>query len=466
LFLTDLRGLDVLLGKLAATSLHGFYGLLAFFPVLALPLFIGGVTGAELGRLWLLMLVTLLFSLATGILVSTLSQETHQTVLRSLLAVLFFAGICPMIWWFLYLSLPAPPFGDALLWPSPGFAFIKGLDDYYKTANGPQAFWGSAGTVFLLGLVFLVMAGFVLPRAWKQEKGVAMSSPGPTRWRFSTLGWGRERLLRRREWLAANPFGWLAGRDPSPNWMAWIIAGMMLPAGVSFTAASIWGVDQHQNLRGWILFSLVMAYSAHQLFKILVTLETTRRFSEDRRSGALELLLVTPLTEREILDGQRLALRRHFKYPQRALLIANLILFLFVRLFPDPLSMGGHDGAIFTLQFLAGALVLYLDTWAICWTGMCMALRSNTHYRAAAATLGRILAPPWLGLLLMFFFATAVGKSGDLIFGLFGLWFVLGMALDLAIGFSAQKKLAMGFRPLACQDSQQSTPIIGREMGA
>jgi ABC-type transport system involved in cytochrome c biogenesis permease component len=37
LFLTELRGYDVVLGKLAATSLNSLYGLLAIVPVLALP---------------------------------------------------------------------------------------------------------------------------------------------------------------------------------------------------------------------------------------------------------------------------------------------------------------------------------------------------------------------------------------------------------------------------------------------
>src|SRR5690242_5518450 len=36
LFLTDLKGYDVVLGKLLATSLNNFYGLLAIFPPLAI----------------------------------------------------------------------------------------------------------------------------------------------------------------------------------------------------------------------------------------------------------------------------------------------------------------------------------------------------------------------------------------------------------------------------------------------
>src|SRR6478672_9571804 len=38
LFLTDLKGYDIVFGKLAATSLSGFFGLLAIVPVLGLPM--------------------------------------------------------------------------------------------------------------------------------------------------------------------------------------------------------------------------------------------------------------------------------------------------------------------------------------------------------------------------------------------------------------------------------------------
>src|SRR6266581_1518256 len=47
LFLTDLKGYDVVFGKLAATSFRALYGLLALLPVLAVPLLLGGVTNSE-----------------------------------------------------------------------------------------------------------------------------------------------------------------------------------------------------------------------------------------------------------------------------------------------------------------------------------------------------------------------------------------------------------------------------------
>src|SRR5690348_16316413 len=47
LFLTDLRGYDVVAGKLLGTSLRAAYALLAIFPILAITLLMGGVAGAQ-----------------------------------------------------------------------------------------------------------------------------------------------------------------------------------------------------------------------------------------------------------------------------------------------------------------------------------------------------------------------------------------------------------------------------------
>src|SRR5437762_4252152 len=67
LFLTDLKGYDVVLGKLTATSVSAFYGLLAMLPVLAVPLLLGGVTNAEFWRVALVLVNSFLLSLAVGL---------------------------------------------------------------------------------------------------------------------------------------------------------------------------------------------------------------------------------------------------------------------------------------------------------------------------------------------------------------------------------------------------------------
>src|SRR5204862_2825819 len=50
LFLTDLKAYDVVLGKMAATSVSAFNGLLAMLQELAVPLLLGGDTNGEFWR--------------------------------------------------------------------------------------------------------------------------------------------------------------------------------------------------------------------------------------------------------------------------------------------------------------------------------------------------------------------------------------------------------------------------------
>src|SRR5207249_1421786 len=98
LFLTDLKSHDIVFGKLAATSVHSLYGLLAIFPVMALPLLLGGVTGAEFGRVLLVLLTTLFLSLALGMFLSTISREAPSAIGATFLFLLLLAGMFRELW--------------------------------------------------------------------------------------------------------------------------------------------------------------------------------------------------------------------------------------------------------------------------------------------------------------------------------------------------------------------------------
>src|SRR5882762_979163 len=90
LFLTDLRGYDVVAGKLLATSLRGFFPLLAFFPVVATTLLMGGVTGIEFWKTSIALLNALFFSLAAGLFVSAISRDSQRALAATLFLMLFF----------------------------------------------------------------------------------------------------------------------------------------------------------------------------------------------------------------------------------------------------------------------------------------------------------------------------------------------------------------------------------------
>src|SRR5580698_3082393 len=88
LFLTDLKGYDVVGGKLVATSLNAFYGLLAILPVLAIPLLMGGVTNGEFWRMALVLANTFFFSLAAGMLMSSLCKSPRSAMAATFLFLL------------------------------------------------------------------------------------------------------------------------------------------------------------------------------------------------------------------------------------------------------------------------------------------------------------------------------------------------------------------------------------------
>src|SRR5688572_22397038 len=75
LFLTDLKGYDIVVGKLAAMGLITFYSLIAVIPILAMPVLMGGVSGQSIVRTALTLLNAIFLSLSIGLWVSARSWE-------------------------------------------------------------------------------------------------------------------------------------------------------------------------------------------------------------------------------------------------------------------------------------------------------------------------------------------------------------------------------------------------------
>jgi hypothetical protein len=190
----------------------------------------------------------------------------------------------------------------------------------------------------------------------------------------------------------------------------------------------------------------VTAFGLHVLLKVLVAMEAGRRISEDRQSGALELLLVTTLPINAIIQGQRTALQRHFKRPILLLVALNAALIFTVLCFPGPLAMDGEDQMIFCELFLGGVLLLLLDFAALSWAGMWYGI-TRTGVRAVAITVLKVMGIPWLLIVLLMSAQPRVSETG--IFFIFGSWIVTGLIIDLLIIANARAKLVRQFRSAA-----------------
>ncbi|HTL18646.1 MAG TPA: ABC transporter permease subunit, partial [Patescibacteria group bacterium] len=155
LFLTDLSGMDVVGGKLLATSLRGSYALLAIFPILGTTLLMGGVTGGQFWRSSLALVNALFYSLAVGLLVSALSRNSQHALAGTFFLLLFLCGVGPLIDSSLTTVRPSgvQPF---FRYTSPAYVF------WAATAWGRTGFWPALAISHLIAWANLVLSGFLV----------------------------------------------------------------------------------------------------------------------------------------------------------------------------------------------------------------------------------------------------------------------------------------------------------------
>ena len=443
LFLTDLKGHDVVLGKLVSSSILSFFSLLAVLPVLALPLLMGGISGGEFWRMALVLVVTIFFSLSTAMLVSALNQDSRMAMLGALLVMIVLAGLLPLLWWLQHLVLRVPKL-DFLLWACPFFTSDRALHGSYSTASGPAEFWFSTATLFGVGLVSLVSASVLLPRVW-QERPAAKAANGRGTGRSARQPSAAAREAARRALRTERPFYWLATHAGPMKKRAQVSLGALL---------SIWLVCVVGAAVSWrgkgdfVGIAIYMGYGFHLVYKCLMAVEASRRFGEDRQSGALELLLTTSLSPSEIIRDQKQAVWASFRWLRRLLVGVNLLFVCLAASVKD--NSGFHLYSFFCVMLIGGLVLLYFDTFALTRAGMWAALTAKRPSRAVLSALRRVMLLPWLASLpmpwiLAMIFISSEGKLAIV----WGLWIGLGVVVDLVVGISAGSNLRRHFRAAA-----------------
>jgi ABC-type transport system involved in multi-copper enzyme maturation permease subunit len=308
LFLTDLRGYDVVAGKLLATSLRGFFPLLAFFPIVALTLLMGGVTGTEFWKASLALLNALFFSLATGLFVSAISRDSQRALVATLFLMLFFVFAGPLADATIA-HIAGRGFQPLFSFSSPGYVFQA------AGGWGRTFFWQGLLTTQATAWVLFAFACLLIPHTWQQKAGktAVATRTWVYDWRYGKTA---RRTRLRNKLLPINPVLWLATRERWQLSGLWVLA--LLAVGVvAWLAIEI-------PTQGWMMLSFPVGF-----FMLLLYLgaasQSSRFFVEARRSGLIELMLATPLSERKIVLGQWRALLRTFAIPVCVVLVLQLI---------------------------------------------------------------------------------------------------------------------------------------------
>ncbi len=433
LFLTHLKGRDVILGKIAASSTSLLYGLLALVPVLAIGFLFGGVTWNEVFRLVVVLISSAMLSLAVGTVVSSFSRDERKAMFASLVLLTGWTIGPYYVRYVRSLGSAAPFISFPIEWflASPLRAFDLAFVGTAPMMPPAAEFFKSIGALWLIAIGCLATASFVLPRSFQERVRSPKSEKAGKKTRAERQRNWRRRLLDR------NPFVWLAGRD-------------------RFRAVSVWFfVLSMFVLFGWMLARAPMtnspdllaglAFVIQGVLKIWLLSETCTRFVEDRRAGAYELLLCSPMTVREIARGHAIALGRQFGGPVLLLFIGE---FLLVRSFPQPMARW---------YFGIPAAAFFFDLCALYQIGRWRALFTNSITRAWFQTALRVLLLPWVIYLCYHAMLTAAAVTASGIGTVspvapeknFVVWLCISVAVDLVFALPARWCFFKKFREVA-----------------
>jgi ABC-type transport system involved in multi-copper enzyme maturation permease subunit len=435
LFLTDLKGYDIVFGKLAATSVNGFYAMLAIFPIMAISLLAGGVAIVEFWRVVLVAVNNLFFSLAVGMFCSAISRDERKAVSLAIGLMILFTGLLPLFGG-LIADARNQTANPLFFIVSPGYSAFMSFDETQKAFPTFNYFYQSVATVHLLAWLLLWLSCRIVPSTWQDKVESHGTRQRRHFWREIAYGAAAARVRARKIMLDINPMYWLAGRDRMKVALVWTF---LIATGLFW----LWGIIKYPhdwtNGPAYVMTALWL----HSILKFWVATEACRRFTADRRNGALELLLSTPMSVREILNGQLLALLKQFALPVMAVVLADII-FLFSE----------RQEGDWVLVWIAGITIFIADLITLAWVSMWTGLRSLNTNRAAGAAMARVLILPWLLFAMMWTGIAILEEINRRILPRWVTdettaivsWGVVGLAVDIFFGAWAYRNLTGKFR--------------------
>jgi ABC-type transport system involved in multi-copper enzyme maturation permease subunit len=301
LFLTPLTAQGIVLAKSVSHALRSLSLVLVVLPVMALVFLLGGVGWKQVVLALMLDVNALMMGLAAGILASALNREWGRSAALALL--LFFimgcASLMLLVGSFVQLSgLPEEiSFWDMMM----GAALLLSQIGTLSQFPVPATWWdnlmlatviASLATFLMLALTFSGTAR-LLGRSW-QDRPLSVRQERRRDFFCSPRFWRARLKSRTRRSLDANPMAWLQ----QYSWQArltkwgWCLVFICLELFVvSSTSVYVYDYAEWQlSLAGLLVLGLGFSAAAS--------------FMRERRNGAMELILVTPLTVSQVVAGR------------------------------------------------------------------------------------------------------------------------------------------------------------------
>lgn len=403
LFLTQLKGVDVVAGKLVASGIHSVYALMGLFPILAISFLAGGVSISAFLMAFVAAMNLMFLSLSVGMMCSAIFREA-RTSFAVAAGVLFLLCIgVPLLALLLIEYYRFNSMESWLLYIWPLSPCLSALEAVWGTASGgPWTFQTSLLITNAIAWIFLWMAIRHVGHAW-QDEALKSSSPRTTPANKGSAEVAEEsERTRRSSWLDTNPYFWRSAWPFKKK--PWIWGGLILLTATFGVGVLMWP-EILRETGSYFFWSACL----HGLLKLMLVLECSSIFAEDLQTGAFELLLVTPLKPKEIVDGFRRSLWYLFAGPFFAVLLFDILVLLFQK--------GQRENDYTMLRYLLGVAVLSMaDMVAISWFTPAQSLRTRKPNQAIAITIGLILVVPWLSSVILMGIASVLAMHGYISF--------------------------------------------------
>tara|TARA_B100001250_G_scaffold178089_1_gene153056 strand:+ start:644 stop:2113 length:1470 start_codon:yes stop_codon:yes gene_type:complete len=408
LFLTNLRGYEVVLGKMSVGTIQAVLGLLAAVPMLVVPVLMGGVDPMLVLRMAVVLFATLFLSLSVGIVCSAIFKSS-KVATGMALGIMLFLNFGPgLIYEILYEIF--------------GRIMVSGISDIYifstgyiyaLTCEGGLGLGGQTDVEFnismavVLGIAILsiLFAIWKTARTW-QDQPVKIVT-GVVSQKSSNAAHRRARVLDK------NPLHWLAARKkfgPGFVWLAFIIVFtfmMIVTDGFQY----LFGFSNSRySASGSFLMTL---WVVSTMLKWWMAGAACERFRVDRGESALELLLSTPLEYQDFARAHRERIRWQFLWP--VVLILCLIPFMMGLSSDDALKL-----------YIVGILMFFIDVWATYFVGMHTSLTLRKPVYSSSLVVLKIHILPYLIFLVLILIA-ATTNSGMDENGALAIWFLVGL---------------------------------------
>jgi len=425
---------------------------MAFLPILMVPVLAGGITGAEAARKGLALLDGLFLALVMGLFSSAAEHERFRAVRNALLHL----GLIVLLPFFAYVGWGRGIFLYISLF-SPLVLLLRAGDLAYTTS--PNLFWLSFAAVQFASWFLLIQAGRRLVQAVASGGGASTPDLHASAEKDRrAIGLGVWQPVKSEtgpvEWLVFRQYGIHAG---------------IWAAGVLALACNAWVplVRQAQGIPSGPFFLAVaspLGIVAGLIGATLVAWVASRFFVADRRTGDLELLLTTPVGSRTVVDDQWRVLKRLFVWPVLFMQAPMLPQFL-IGLSAVGTVAGAAPRADLTLLKLLTVANAFVGAAALCWLGLWFGLRARTQAGAIVWTAGLGKAAPSLVALFCSIAAAAPIKPttagmGTYLFAwwvpeltttLFYVWLIVLAKTNLTrdLAGAERAKMVMGIRSAA-----------------